>query len=193
MPGRPFMPPMRFIILKRPPPFIFFIIPCIWSNWLSRRLTSWICTPAPAALRRLRLALLLPSLSSAGWGRGLDVAPLLPLFDQGHDVAHAEHAASMAFGVEHLQAVDLFRNTGELDRHTGDLAHGQGRAAARIAIELGEHDAGQRQGVLEGLGGGGGWGAAAAMSAGFWSGVDGNHSAPAWAVTVLSCSRAAGR
>ncbi len=31
------------------------------------------------------------------------------------------------------------------------------------------------------------------MSWGFWSGVEGNHSAPAWAVTVLSCSMAAGR
>src|SRR5574343_82949 len=31
------------------------------------------------------------------------------------------------------------------------------------------------------------------MSPGFWSGVLGNHSAPAWAVTVLSCSMAAGR
>ena len=31
------------------------------------------------------------------------------------------------------------------------------------------------------------------MSAGFWSGELGNHSAPAWAVTVLSCSMAAGR
>ena len=35
--------------------------------------------------------------------------------------------------------------------------------------------------------------AARAMSIGFWSGVLGNHSAPACAVTVLSCSMAAGR
>ena len=28
----PFMPPMRFIIFIRPPPFIFFIMPCICSN-----------------------------------------------------------------------------------------------------------------------------------------------------------------
>ncbi len=39
-PIRPFMPPMRFIIFIRPPPFIFFIMPCICSNWLSRRFTS---------------------------------------------------------------------------------------------------------------------------------------------------------
>ena len=41
MPPMPFMPPMRFIIFMRPPPFIFFIISCICSNSLSMRLTSW--------------------------------------------------------------------------------------------------------------------------------------------------------
>ena len=39
-PIMPLMPPMRFIIFIRPPPFIFFIMPCICSNWLSRRFTS---------------------------------------------------------------------------------------------------------------------------------------------------------
>ncbi len=38
--GMPFMPPIFFIIFIRPPPFIFFIMPCICSNSLSRRLTS---------------------------------------------------------------------------------------------------------------------------------------------------------
>ena len=46
------------IIFIRPPPFIFFIMPCICSNWLSRRFTSCTCTPAPVAMRRLRLALI---------------------------------------------------------------------------------------------------------------------------------------
>ena len=40
------------------PPFIIFIIFCICSNCLSRRLTSCTCTPAPAAMRRLREALI---------------------------------------------------------------------------------------------------------------------------------------
>ena len=31
MPPRPFMPPIFFIIFIRPPPLIFFIMPCIWS------------------------------------------------------------------------------------------------------------------------------------------------------------------
>jgi membrane glycosyltransferase len=56
--NRQFMPPMRFIIFIMPPPFIFFIMPCICSNSLSRRLTSCTCTPAPAAMRRLRVALM---------------------------------------------------------------------------------------------------------------------------------------
>ena len=42
------------IIFIRPPPFIFFIMVCICSNWLSRRFTSCTCTPAPAAMRFLR-------------------------------------------------------------------------------------------------------------------------------------------
>ena len=41
------------------------------------------------------------------------------------------------------------RHAGELDRRAGDVAHRQRRAAARIAVELGEHDAGERQRVAE--------------------------------------------
>ena len=41
---------------------------CICSNWLSRRLTSCTCTPAPAAMRRLRVAL-----SSSGLRRSSGV------------------------------------------------------------------------------------------------------------------------
>lgn len=32
MPFSPFMPPIFFIIFIMPPPLIFFIMPCIWSN-----------------------------------------------------------------------------------------------------------------------------------------------------------------
>ena len=45
----------------------FFIIVFIWSYWVSMRLTSCTCTPAPAAMRRLRLALISSGLArSAG-------------------------------------------------------------------------------------------------------------------------------
>ena len=43
------------------------------------------------------------------------------------------------------------RHAGELDRRAGDVAHRQRRAAARIAVELGQDDAGQRQRVAERL------------------------------------------
>jgi hypothetical protein len=59
----------------------------------------------------------------------------------------------VAVGIEDFQAVDLFRDTGELDGRARDLAHRQRRTAARIAVELGQHDTGQRQRFLEGLGG----------------------------------------
>ena len=39
-PPMPFMPPMRFIIFIMPPPFIFFIMSRICSNWFSSRFTS---------------------------------------------------------------------------------------------------------------------------------------------------------
>ena len=65
---RPFMPPMRLSIFIMPPPFIFFIMSRICSYCLSRRLTSWTWTPAPAAMRRLRVAL-----SSSGLRRSSGV------------------------------------------------------------------------------------------------------------------------
>ncbi|MNW18197.1 hypothetical protein D3C71_2176580 [compost metagenome] len=55
-----------------PPPFIFFIMPCICSNWFSRRFTSCTGTPAPAAMRRLRLALI-----SSGLARSAAVMLLM--------------------------------------------------------------------------------------------------------------------
>ena len=75
------------------------------------------------------------------------------LLDQRNDVAHAENATGVALGVEHLEAVDFFGHTGELDRRAGDVSHRQCRTAARIAVGFGEDDAGQRQGVAERLGG----------------------------------------
>src|SRR5688500_18394383 len=41
-------------ILFRRPPFMLFIMRCISRNCFSSRLTSWTCTPDPAAIRRLR-------------------------------------------------------------------------------------------------------------------------------------------
>ena len=45
--------------------------------------------------------------------------------------------------------VDLLAGAHELDRLAGDGAHGQCGAAAAIAVDAGEHDAGERQALIE--------------------------------------------
>ena len=65
-------------------------------------------------------------------------------FDEADDVAHAEDAAGDARGLEELEPVELFTRTRELDRLSGDRAHRQRGAAARVAVHAGQHDAGQR-------------------------------------------------
>ena len=60
------------------------------------------------------------------------------LLDQRQDVAHAEDARRHALGMERLEAVELLADAGELDRLAGDVAHRQRRAAARVAVELGQ-------------------------------------------------------
>ena len=62
------MPFMARIILARPPFCIFFMTDCICENWFSSRFTSCTCTPAPAAMRRLRVALI-----SSGFSRSAGV------------------------------------------------------------------------------------------------------------------------
>src|SRR5205823_9074254 len=70
MPG--IMPFMPRIIRCRLPPFIIFIIFCICSNWLSSWFTACTGTPAPAAMRRLREALI-----SSGLARSARVIELM--------------------------------------------------------------------------------------------------------------------
>jgi len=62
----------------------------------------------------------------------------------------AQDPLGHAIGVEGLEAVQLFANADELDRAAGDVAHRQRGTAARIAVQLGQHHAGQGQGVIEG-------------------------------------------
>ena len=77
----------------------------------------------------------------------------LHLLDQRDHVAHAQDARGDPVRMEGLQGRGLLADAQELDRLAGDLADGQGRAAAGVAVGLGEDDAGQRQGLVEGLGG----------------------------------------
>ena len=50
-----------------------------------------------------------------------------------------------AVGVEGLERVGLFAGAEELDGRAGDVADGECRAAARVAVHLGEHDAGDAE------------------------------------------------
>ncbi len=78
---------------------------------------------------------------------------LLGLLDERKDVAHAQDAAHDAVGMEGLDGVVLFADAQELDGLAGDVADGQRRAAAGIAVHLGQHHAGEGQLVVELLGG----------------------------------------
>ena len=73
----------------------------------------------------------------------------LGLFDQGQDVAHAQDARNHALGVEDLQRIVPFADADELDRLARDLMNREGRAAARVAVQLGQHYAGKTQPFVE--------------------------------------------
>ena len=77
---------------------------------------------------------------------------LLGLLHQGEHIAHAEDAAGHALGVEGLQGLHLFAGADELDRGAAHLADREGGAAAAVAIELGQHGAGEADLVVEGAG-----------------------------------------
>jgi len=74
-------------------------------------------------------------------------------FEQGGDVAHAHDAGDDAVGVEGFEGVGFFAGAEELDGGSGDVADGEGRAAAGVAVHLGEDDAGDAEPVVEGLSG----------------------------------------
>ena len=69
------------------------------------------------------------------------------------DIAHAENARGDPLRVEDLDAVELLARADELDRPPGDMAHGERCAAARIAVDPGQHDAGDADLLVEGPGG----------------------------------------
>ena len=52
-------------------------------------------------------------------------------------------------GMEGFQRIELFADAQELDRRAGDRAHGKRRAAARIAVDAGQDDAGERHALVE--------------------------------------------
>ena len=80
------------------------------------------------------------------------VDDLLGLLDEGDDVAHAQDALGHAVGVERVEVGGLLAGAHVADRDARDGLHRQRGAAAGIAVELGQDDAGERRGFVE-LGG----------------------------------------
>ena len=62
---------------------------------------------------------------------------LLGAFDQRKHVAHAEDAGNNTLGVEGFERVVFLADSHKLHRRPGHFADREGRAATRIAIELG--------------------------------------------------------
>lgn len=52
--------------------------------------------------------------------------------------------------MEGFESGELLADTGKLERLASDVAHRQRRAATRVTVELGQHDAGERQRLVEG-------------------------------------------
>ena len=79
---------------------------------------------------------------------------LLGLLDQGEHVAHAQDPGGHPVGVEDVEVGELLAGGREHDRLAGDVADRQRGATAGVAVELGEHHAGEPDAVAERLGGG---------------------------------------
>ena len=68
------------------------------------------------------------------------------------DVAHAEDAARHPVGMEQVEVGQALAGGGEGDGPADDLLDAQGGAAPGVAVELGEDDAVELEGVVEGPG-----------------------------------------
>ena len=79
----------------------------------------------------------------------LFVILFLRLLHERHDVAHAEDAVGHARGVELVDGLHLFARTDEFDGLVHHRADGEGRAAAGVAVQFGEHHAVEVQPVVE--------------------------------------------
>jgi hypothetical protein len=67
----------------------------------------------------------------------------LGLLDEGEDVAHVEDPRGHPVGVEDLEVLDALAGRGEQDRAAGHVRHRQRGTTAGVAVELGQHDAGE--------------------------------------------------
>ncbi len=71
----------------------------------------------------------------------LGIKGALGLLDERHDIAHVEDARRHTVGVEGFEVLELLPRRGKQDRSTGHVDDGQGRATARVTVELGKDDA----------------------------------------------------
>ena len=78
---------------------------------------------------------------------------MLGLLNERQYVAHTEDAAGHAVGVEGLDHVQLLARADELDGLAGGRSNGEGRTAAGVAVQLGEHHARDAQRLVKGGGG----------------------------------------
>ncbi len=69
--------------------------------------------------------------------------------DERQHVAHAQHARDDALGMERLEILEPLAAADERDRHADDRDDRQRRAAARVAVELRQHDAGDADAPVE--------------------------------------------
>ncbi|EQD31148.1 branched-chain amino acid aminotransferase/4-amino-4-deoxychorismate lyase, partial [mine drainage metagenome] len=81
---------------------------------------------------------------------GLAIHLAVHLLDQADHVPHAQNARGHALGIEWRQGIGLLSDAHEHDGLARDLAHGQRRSAAGIAVGLGQYDAGQLERRREG-------------------------------------------
>ena len=82
-------------------------------------------------------------------GGVVEVDVLGRFLDEADHVAHAQDAPGEAVGMEHLERLDFFARAGELHRPPGHLAQRKRRAAARVAVELGEDEPGDPDRAVE--------------------------------------------
>ncbi len=74
---------------------------------------------------------------------------LLDALDQRKHVAHAQDARDDALRIKRVERVVFFARAHELHRRARHLADGKRRAAARVAVELRQDDAGQAEPLVK--------------------------------------------
>ena len=88
-------------------------------------------------------------------GKGLrffGIDGLLRALHQRQHVAHTEDASGDTVRMEDLHLRQLFPHTHKFDRRAGDGLDGEGRAAASVAVHLGQHHAADAEPLVEGFG-----------------------------------------